>query len=136
MVVLSIVGIIVALIIAYMAIQAFNRHSMKKYKYEIFNSATFILSFLGYVAIFFGYDWYTSAVAEHGDLLNGELLMSIGIIFLLLVLFINIVNTSLFYGLIMRVVVELFYLVATPPLLIFIILGIAYFSETKPVISI
>ena len=136
MVVLTIIGIIVALIAAYIAIQFFNSYSMKKYKYEIFNTTTFAMSFVGYVAIFFGYDWYTSAITQHGDLLNGELLIAIGVIFLLSVVYLNITNTSLFYGIVMSIVVEIFYLVATPPLLIFILLGIAYFSETKPVINV
>ena len=136
MVVLSIIGIIIALILVALFVQYSNKHSQRAYNYEIFNAGNFIVSVLGYLAIYFGNGWYSDALKEHGDLLNGELLMGIGGLFLLGVVYINIKNTSLFYGLVMSVVTEIFYAAATPVVLLVLLMAAAFFAETKPVYNI
>jgi len=136
MVVLSIIGIVVVLIIAYAFIIFVNNHSLKKYNYEIFNAATFFWSFIGYLALFFGYDWYESALINHEDILNGELMLAIGAILLCSIIYYNISRTSLFYGLLMSIVTEAFYLIATPCVIFIIIIVVAYFSQTKPVFNV
>jgi len=133
MVVLSIIGIIITLILV---AQYSNEQSQRAYNYEIFNAGNFIISVLGYLAIYFGNGWYSDALKEHGDLLNGELLMGIGGLFLLGVVYINIKNTSLFYGLVMSVVTEIFYAAATPVVLLVLLMAAAFFAETKPVYNI
>ena len=136
MVVLSIIGIIIALILIALFIQASNAHSVKVYGYEIFNAGNFIISVLGYLAIYFGNGWYSDALKEHGDLLNGELLMGIGGLFLLGVVYLNIKNTSLLYGLVMSFVMEILYAAATPVVLLVLLMAAAFFAETKPVYNI
>jgi len=136
MVVLSIIGIIIALILVSLFIQASNEHSVKTYEYEIFNAGNFIVSVAGYLAIYFGNEWYSDALKEHGDLLNGELLMGIGVLFLLGVVYLNIKNTSLLYGLIMSFVMEILYAAATPVVLLVLLMAVAFFAETKPVYNI
>ena len=136
MVVLSIIGVVIVLFIVYRFIQYSNRHSLKKYNYEIFNVGTFFLSVLGYVALFFGYSWYGDALQDHTDILNGELVIGIGILLLYSVIYFNVNRTSLFYGLIMSIVTGAFYLVATPFILAVIVMGVAYFSQTKPVFNV
>ena len=136
MVVLSIIGIIIALILVALFVQYSNKQSQRAYNYEIFNAGNFIISVLGYLAIYFGNGWYSDALKEHGDLLNGELLMGIGGLFLLGVVYINIKNTSLFYGLVMSVVTEIFYAAATPVVLLVLLMAAAFFAETKPVYNI
>jgi len=136
MVVLSVIGIIIALILVALFVQYSNEHSQRAYNYEIFNAGNFIVSVLGYFAIYFGNGWYSDALKEHGDLLNGELLMGIGGLFLLGVVYINIKNTSLFYGLVMSVVTEIFYAAATPVVLLVLLMAAAFFAETKPVYNI
>jgi len=136
MVVLSIIGIIIALILIALFIQASNEHSVKKYGYEIFNAGNFIVSVVGYLAIYFGNEWYGNALKEQGDLLNGELLIGIGVLLLLGVVYLNIKNTSLIYGLVMSVVTEILYAVATPVVLFVLLMAAAFFAETKPVYNI
>lgn len=50
--------------------------------------------------------------------------------------YINIKNTSLFYGLVMSVVTEIFYAAATPVVLLVLLMAAAFFAETKPVYNI
>lgn len=136
MVVLSIIGIVIALILVVLFIKVSNAHSVKVYGYEIFNAGNFIVSVLGYLAIYFGNRWYSDALKEHGDLLNGELLMGIGGLFLLAVVYLNIKNTSLLYGLVMSFVMEILYAAVTPVVLFVLFMAVAFFAETKPVYNI
>jgi len=136
MVVLTIIGVIVGLIFLAYFIGASNKYSKKVYKYEIFNMGTFIISAIGFLAIYFGNSWYTTALKKHGDILNGELMIVIGTLLLLGVLYVNIKNTSFMYGLIMSVVAGIIYAAATPLIFFAFLLATAFFSETKPVYRI
>jgi vacuolar-type H+-ATPase subunit I/STV1 len=136
MTVLSIIAIIVALILVGLFVEHSNNYSMKVYGYEIFNAVNFTLSVLGYFAIYFGYNWYMDALKDHGDLLNGVLLMGIGTLLLLGTVYMNIKRTSLRYGLIMSIVTEILYAVATPIVFFALLLAVAFFSQTKPVYNI
>ena len=133
MVVLSIIGIIIGLILIALFIQISNEHSVKVYGYEIFNIGNFVVSMLGYLGIYFGNGWYTDALKVQGDILNGVLLIVIGVLFLLSVIYLNIKNTSLIYGLVMSIVTEIFYVTATPIVLFGLLIAAAFFAETKPV---
>jgi len=136
MVVLSIIGIIIVLILIAVFIQASNEYSVKTYRYEIFNIGNFIVSVFGYLAIYFGHGWYTDAIREQGDLLNGILIMGFGILFLLGVVYFNIKKTSLLYGIVMSIISELIYAAATPIIFFALLLAGAFFAETKPVYNI
>ena len=136
MLVLSIIGIIIGLILLALFIQASNGYSVKLYGYEIFNIESFIISVLGYLAIFFGNSWYMDALKEQGDLLNGEILMVIGGVFLLSVIYLNIKNTSFIYGLVMSIVTEVVYAAATPIVVLVLLMAVSFFAETKPVYNI
>ena len=136
MVVLSIIGVIIGLILVTLLVKASNEHSSKVYKYKIFNYENFILSILGYFASYFGYEWYLKAIKQNTDILNGELLMVIGVLFFLAAIYANIKNTSLLYGLLMSIVTELVYAAAAPVVFYALIMAIAFFSKTKPVYNI
>jgi len=62
--------------------------------------------------------------------------MGIGSLFLLGVVYYNIKNTSLMYGLIMSLVTEIIYAVATPIVFFALFMAVAFFAETKPVYNI
>jgi hypothetical protein len=113
-----------------------NSHSVERYGYEIFNVANFTLCVLGYTALFFGRSWYDDAIRLHEDILNGELLMGIGVLLLLLVAYLIIKRTSVVYGIVMSIVTGLFYAIATPFVVIALVVMVAYFSQTKPVINV
>ncbi len=62
--------------------------------------------------------------------------MAIGAILLVGVVYLNIKNSSLLYGLIMSVVTEIIYAAATPVVLLVLLMAMAFFAETKPVYNI
>lgn len=136
MTVLTIIGVLITLILIALFIQSSNEYSMKVYGYEIFNAGNFMVSVFGYLAIYFGNSWYSEALKEQGDLLNGQLLMGIGGLFLLAAIYFNIKNTSLVYGLMMSIVTEILYAAATPVVLLGLLVAAAFFAETKPVYNI
>ena len=136
MVVLSIIGIIIALIVVALFVQYTNEYSQSKYSYEIFNVGNFVISVVAYFALYFGNGWYQDALRVDGDLLNGILVIAIGVIALCGVVYINIKNTSLYYGIIMSIVTEILYAIATPIVFFALLMAVAFFAETKPVYNI
>ena len=136
MTVLTIIGVLIVLALLALSIQLANEHSTKVYGYEIFNIGNFILSVIAYLAIYFGNSWYMEALREQGDILNGVLLMGIGIIVLLWIIYNNIKKSSLVYGLTMSIITELLYAAATPLVFFAFIMAIAFFAQTKPVYNI
>ena len=76
------------------------------------------------------------ALKEQGDLLNGVLLIAIGGMLLIVVVFLNIKNTSFVYGLVMSLIMEVFYAAATPVMFFALIMVVAFFADTKPVYNI
>ncbi len=105
--VLAIIGILVVAFILFVIVQMVNNYSESKYKYEIFNWGNFTLSVVGYIMIFFGRDWYMKALERGGDILNGQLLMGIGVIVILIVVYSNIKNTSLVFGVLITIFQQL-----------------------------
>lgn len=136
MVVLSIIGIIIALIVVALFVQYTNEYSQSKYSYEIFNVGNFVISVVAYFALYFGNGWYQDALRVDGDLLNGILVIAIGVIAFCGVVYINIKNTSLYYGIIMSIVTEILYAIATPIVFFALLMAVAFFAETKPVYNI
>jgi len=76
------------------------------------------------------------ALERGGDILNGQLLMGIGVIVILIVVYSNIKNTSLVFGVLITIFQQLLYI----PLSVFAFLGVllalAMASGTKPVYKI
>ena len=134
--VLAVIGILVVVFILLVIVQMVNKYSESKYQYEIFNWGNFTLSVVGYIMIFFGNEWYIKALARGGDILNGQLLMGIGVIVILIVVYSNIKNTSLVFGVLITIFQQLLYI----PLSVFAFLGVllalAMASGTKPVYKI
>jgi hypothetical protein len=75
-----------------------NEFTNSKYGYEFFNRKNLILTTMGYISLYFGYQWYMKALANNGDLLNGQLLLAVGAMFVIYVIWENIKETSLLVG--------------------------------------
>ena len=89
MAVLTIAGFIIGLIVLYIFIEYLNRLSMDRYNYEFFSVANFIQVIIGDWIIYFGNNLYMKAVKAGGDFLNGQLLIAIGIVVILVVVYKN-----------------------------------------------
>jgi len=72
MTVLMIIGVFLFMGLIYFFIRKINSFSFRKYKYGFFSNELFFLYCIIYTLLFFGYDLYTDAVKENGDILNGE----------------------------------------------------------------
>jgi hypothetical protein len=136
MVVLSIIGVIVFLAILFASIKKLDTYTDEKFGYQFFDSSNIALITIGAWLCYFGYDWYMDAVKEGSDTLNGILMMAIGTIFYLLQIFINFSSTNFkigFFGSIFQIVVLS---VASVFIFIFLLIAMAFLSETKPVINL
>ena len=136
MTVLAIIGALVALGLIIWFIKYSNEYSWSEYGYEIFNFEEFVGYVIGYGLLYFGYDWFKTAMQHQGDILNGILLMIIGGVILLAMVLNSIAHTSWRYGLLMSLVKGVLYALATPIVIIGILMVGAWLMETKPVIRL
>ncbi|MDM5270783.1 hypothetical protein PGH07_01175 [Sulfurovum sp. zt1-1] len=86
--------------------------------------------------IFFGYRLYITALAKQGDILNGIIILLIGVALVATVVYFNVKNTSLQDGLGLSLLQAPIYSVLAVLALFVLIAMIAFFSETKPVYHI
>ena len=136
MLVLKIIGILIVAFLIYLLIIKVNEYTIQKYRYEFFNMANFLISAVGYGLLYFGYKWYMSALEKNQDILNGQILIGIGVILILTVIYYNIKNTSGPIGLVLSLIQAPIYSALAVFSLVALIAAIAFFSETKPVYNI
>ena len=133
MTVLITLGVIAVIAILFIIVSWINNFSEKTYDYEFFAWSNLLIISLGYFLLFYGSKWYLEAVSKGGDILNGQLLIGIGILFILGVLYTHIKHTNLLFG----ILVGTFQLILYIPLSVISIFSLlaaaAWLSETKPV---
>ena len=98
MTVLFILGFLAVIIVLYMIVIWINEYSQKYYEYEFFNVGSFIIIAIGYGLVWYGFTWFNEAVSVGGDILNGQILVGIGVMFVSGVFLNNIKNTSFGFG--------------------------------------
>jgi hypothetical protein len=93
----SIIAIVV--IVAFvLSIKRFNRHCMAQYNHAFFTKPAFYLTTISVFFLEVGFIWRQSSAQSHGDTLNGTLLVVIGIALAGWVVYKNVKNTDLLYG--------------------------------------
>ena len=122
MTVLTIIGVGIAIYGIFLLIVQMNKFTINIYGYEFFNKKSLILTTLGYICLYFGYQWYVKAQGTAGDLLNGQLLFIVGILFVLYVVWKNIKATGWIVGLVFSSI-QLFLYVGISALSILLVLG-------------
>lgn len=98
MLVLKIIGGIVTIIAVIVAMLTFDNHCQEKFKYKFFTIISLVISAAGVLISYAGYSWYDSAVKSGGDILNGIIILSIGLIILTSLIYYNFKRTNLLYG--------------------------------------
>lgn len=88
----------------YFFIIKINSFSFRKYKYGFFSSKLFFLYCIIYALLFFGYDLYMDAVKVDGDILNGILIFTFGVILLIVRLVLNIKIAKFFFGVLFTII--------------------------------
>lgn len=95
--VLIVVGVVLFLFFLFVIINYSNDKTYEKYKYKFFSWNTYILYSILYVLIYFGRNWYLESLSDHGDILNGILIIIFGICLLIYALVKNIKITKSFF---------------------------------------
>jgi len=136
MTVLYIIGFIAVLITIFLVTAWLDGFSKRKYGYKFFTWGSLLATGIGYAMIYFGKRWLLEAIAENGDLLNGQILIGLGILLVLAVLIYHIRNTSLWFGLIIGVYQLLLYIPASIIGGYILLAAVAFAAQTKPVYNI
>jgi uncharacterized membrane protein YuzA (DUF378 family) len=77
-----------------------------------------------------------NALNKHGDILNGQILMVIGVSLLLWTIYTNIKNTGLLTGVIFTFIQQIIYLVVGAAGIFILFLLFAMYAQAKPVYRI
>ncbi len=136
MFVLLIIGICLVYVLLYLIIKRVNRYTSDRYNYDFFNIVNLSIISISYVLIFIGYKWYEKALKINSDLLNGQVLIGMGIIILFSVLYINIKRTKFIFGFLMSLVQMIFYIPISLIVLLIIFIVASFFANTRPVYKI
>jgi len=127
---LFVVGLILVLV------NKINVMSESRYGYTFFTWDNLVYTAVGYIFIFFGREWYTEALDKNGDILNGQILIAIGLIIIIALLYTHIKNTSLYFGMIVGVVQLILYLPASVVGFFAALIVMAWLADTKPVVNL
>ncbi len=99
MIVISIIGVLVALLALYLAMTFFNEHCDDKFGHRFFTMPILISLGVAGALFLWGNSWYQSAAADPaGDTLNGIALMGVSVCIYLGVAIYNFLNTNIIYG--------------------------------------
>lgn len=136
MFILSLIGLVIAAFLLYVFIEWFNGYTYKKSGYEFFTMGHSAAMVISYGLIFFGNSNMQSALRDHGDALNGGLVIAIGVVILIGVIVNNFKKTTkklAFLGTVLQII--LYVPIAIGAVIIAAVM-LAWFSETKPVYNI
>ena len=136
MFVLSIIGVIALIIGIYLLTIKLNQISYKNYNYEFFSLYPYAIFSLMYILLYFGRKFYIEAALRDGDIWNGILLFSFGVIVFIIRFIKNIKIAGFFKGILYTIVQLIIYL----PIAIFgfiaILFAMVVFANSKPVYNI
>jgi len=133
MIILKLIGLVLLALLIYWLVVEINKYTYKEYDYDFFNMHNFVVTAVGYAFLYFGNRWYMSAFKANDDLLNGQILLGIGMSLIIYVIYINIKSTSIILGLFLTLFQLLLYVGLSFIAFFAIIILIAALSETKHV---
>ena len=113
-----------------------NSMSETKFNYSFFTWGNLLYTTVSYVFIYFGKGWYLNELAIKGDILNGQIVIAIGVIMIGGLLYNHIKNTTVVFGLAVGVIQLVLYLPAAFMSLIAFFMAVAWLSDTKPVVNL
>jgi len=133
MAVLTVAGFLVGMMALYIFIEYLNNFSMRSYGYGFFSVGHLAQVIIGYWIIYFGNNLYSKALKAGGDLLNGELLIAIGAVVVLIVVYKNFKAVPFLVAVVLSGVQLALCLPLAVGALFILIVGAAILAETKPV---
>lgn len=99
----------------YLGVQAFDRYSYQCYRYRFITIPHLMLVGISEAMLGFGNRWHETALKTGGDILNGQILMVLGFVGLIMMFKINLKASSLgiaFVGLCLQLFIGAFWVVA------------------------
>ncbi len=98
MTVLYIIGFLAVVLLLLFIVANINEYSMKHYSYEFFSFGNLAVVAVAYLMLFYGDKWYLEELAKAGDILNGQILMGIGVLIICALIYIHIKSTSIIFA--------------------------------------
>lgn len=98
MLVLKIIGVLLVGLAFLYCVMQFNNHCNNKFGYVFFNKTALIIVTIAVIFFMIGSSWYSSALKDDGDTLNGIVLMIISALICVAVFIFNIKKSNLLYG--------------------------------------
>ncbi|OYZ66397.1 MAG: hypothetical protein B7Y17_01695 [Sulfuricurvum sp. 24-42-5] len=132
MLVLSLIALIAACAALYGFIEWFNNYTQAKARYEFFTKGHTAAVVLSYGMMFFGTQWFKSAMTSNEDILNGVVVIIIGAIILISVIVNNFRNTPKKLALIGTVAQLILYIPIAIAAVFIVLMMLAVLAQTKP----
>jgi hypothetical protein len=98
MLVLKILAVIAAIAGLIAVVTWFNEHCVAKFGHAFFTKKAFGITTAALCLLFLGHMWQVSAIKNHGDVLNGIVLMVIGALVACGMVYVNVRRTNVAYG--------------------------------------
>jgi len=136
MTVLYILGFLAAVFALMLIVMWINEFSNKRFDYEFFNWGNFAITALGYLSLWYGNDWFKEASTAGGDILNGQILIGIGAVFVIGSFLNNIRRTNFLFGVFAGVYQLAIYVPLSIASAFVLLILAAWAMETKPVYNI
>jgi len=133
MTVLYIIGFLAVVLLLLFIVANINEYSMKHYSYEFFSFGNLAVVAVAYLMLFYGNKWYLEELAKAGDILNGQILMGIGVLIICALIYIHIKSTSIIFATVVTPFQLILYIPAAVLSIFAFIVVAAWLTETKPV---
>lgn len=136
MFILTLIGLVVTAFLVYGFIEWFNSYTQAKAQHQFFTMEYSVAMVISYLLIFFGNGNMQSALKDHGDALNGALIMAIGVMILIGVIVNNFKHAPMKLAIMGTVLQLVLYIPIAIGAVIIAAAILAWLSETKPVYNI
>jgi len=133
---MAVIGLLVGiglLILIYVLVKKFDQKMEKEFKHTFFTWGKFSTVVVANWIIYFGINWYESAVNKNGDIFNGVALIVLGVIVYLLWIFFNISQTNLKFGVIGSLFSGILFLPGSILALFALLAAYGALMQTRPV---
>lgn len=137
MLVLKILEWLVIIFVVIAAASALNEKYIEKFQFAIFSKAMAIAQLITGLCFFFGKEWYIHAIKNKGDILNGQILIGLGVVIGLITIITIYQRTNFTYGTIGNVInlgsLAFFTFIGSYLFIIYVASNIFLFLTAKPV---
>ena len=133
MLILSLIGLLATAFAVYTFILWFNQYTRIHAQYEFFTTEHSAAMIFSYALMFFGNSWMQTALINHGDSMNGGIILTAGVLLFVGVIINNFLNAPKRYALIGSIAQIILYIPIALGAVIVVAVLAAWASGTKPV---